>query len=288
MNGGYQQQIIHLGRRLYHTWRMGEYPLFCNGIPKAGSHLLLNILRQLPKFEDLDRKAHYLYLNQGKVPPAVSNTVKDTCSRIKGCFPGEIMKVHLAYHDRIANVFREMEAKHLLIIRDPRAIVLSMADWWERIERPDLWAWRYFQSLSSREEKIQFLIKGWPENPKKSYPKDVPFPDLGQRMQQFVPWLNDYQSMVVRFEDLVNRKTTEAQIRKMVGYLIKSNEPKKQNKVVDKMMAGTDPKLSKTFQTGDPDRWMKELSQEALDLAQKYAGKQIEAMGYSIDLAICA
>ena len=261
---------------------MGSYPLFANGIPKAGTHLLLNVLKQLPKFEDLERKSHYLYLNQGKVPPATPNTLSDTRKRLRECLPGEIMKVHLAYEPSLANVLCEMEAKHLVMIRDPRAIVLSMADWWDAIDRPDLWAWRYYRSLPTREEQINFLITGWPKFPKGDFPSGVNFPNLGERMGQFSGWLSDHQTMVIRFEDIVDPEKQEAQLRKIVAYLQPFKGHQQQQALVDRLRQGLDTSKSKTFQHGLPDRWKRGLSAQNIALAQKHAGPQIETFGYCL------
>lgn len=275
-------QIAHSRRRIYHSIRMGDYPLFCNGIPKAGTHLLLNILRKLPKFQDYDRRTHFLYLNQGKVPPASVNTISQVRKRMRNCYSGEIMKVHLAYEASLANVLREMEAKHVVMFRDPRAIILSMADWWDRVERPDLWAWRYYHFLPTREERIKFLIEGWPKYPKGDYPADVVFPNLGQRMAQYLPWVEDYQSMVIRYEDLVNEESTEDQLRKLVAYLQRFSGHAQQQKMIDCLAKGMMPDQSKTYVHGKPLRWQRELTAEAIALCQKVAGKEIEAMGYTL------
>ena len=261
---------------------MGDFPLFCNGIPKAGSHLLLNILRQLPKFEDLDRRTHWMDLNRTKVPPAEVNTLSEVKRRMRDCFPGEIMKVHLAYEDCLANVLRELEAKHIVIFRDPRGIVLSMADYWDRVDRPDLWPWRYYHSLPDRESKLRFLIEGWPQEVQGNFPSDVPFPDIGSRVRQFVPWLEDYQTMVVRYEDLVDPNKTRAQLKKMVAYLHNSMAKPKQEELVKKLALGMDPSLSQTYLHGKPDRWRKELSPDLISLCDKYAGSEMVLMGYPL------
>lgn len=116
-------------------------PLFLTSIPKSGTHLVVPVLEAV-----LETKGHVLGkkgVRAGVVPPAFARhafVYGHVRCRVRAVTPAGL--------------------RILVLIRDPRDIVLSMRDYLARSRHPRHWAVRRMLARLPREEQLMRLVDG--------------------------------------------------------------------------------------------------------------------------------
>jgi len=272
-------------RALHHSALRAQPRVLCNSIQKSGTHLIVGLAAALPGLRAYGRRAYWHHLNRERVEPRKRPTLEGEIRRLRKCLPGEIYRGHLAAAPQIADLLHRRGFKHLFVYRDPRDVVVSLMFWWERHQEIDAWPFRYFQGLASSEERLRFLIEGWPANlDDPRFPAEVGYPNVAERFAEFLPWLSDPQCLSIRFEDLVGPESKTDTYRRIAEYLLTDPTQDQLSLAVEHMSAGSDPSQSKTFRKGRSGDWRETLNAEHVALMKRYAGKLLVELGYEKDL----
>src|SRR4051794_1215414 len=112
---------------------MYMHPIIANSIPKAGTHLLRKCLYLFPEL--FDAGVHLDISLQ-------IDTIDELLRKMPG---GGIATAHLLYQREYAEVLKRRECKTILIIRDPRDIVISFVHHVMKTDHHYLY--RYFHNL---------------------------------------------------------------------------------------------------------------------------------------------
>jgi len=145
----------------------------------------------------------------------------------------------------------------------------------------DTWPSRYFYALQSDEERLEFLIKGWPDDIQlQGFPQEVDYPNIGERFRENLPWLKDPNCLAIRFEDLVNPETQNHMHRRISGYLLPDIRNAEIREVVKKMHEGHNANKSHTFRKGISGDWRNHLSEKHIALFKELAGQMLIDLGY--------
>ncbi len=187
-----RDQFERFFRRLYHHWRLmwdeeaRQAPkAVANSVPKAGSHLLARCL-VLMGMVNSRQHAHYLHSQEH---------IARAFSRLK---PGEFLTAHLPYSEFVAQLVVQTASRMVLIIRDPRDVVVShfyyvtYKDKHHRLRS-------YYQALPSDDERLLTSIRGIEPPPGR---EDLYLPNISQRFRGLLAW-QKHGAYLVRFEDLV-------------------------------------------------------------------------------------
>ena len=117
-----------------------EYPIFLNSLPKSGTHLLSEALTGLPGVshsgKHFERKAIAKYVDKGVDYPVAGREDIDIIKDLKWIErllhtikPGRFITSHMFFHTSIINTLNRMNFRILQMIRDPRDVVLSWANY---------------------------------------------------------------------------------------------------------------------------------------------------------------
>jgi len=160
-------------------------------IPKSGTHLVISALRHVPGMRVCPR------IVLGNVP------VEDRARRIRRLGPRQVLVGHLVCDERIARALDERGAKLLLMTRDPRDVVVSLAKFVIK-EHVGHRMYEYFTSeLRDDDERIMACIRGvGGEHARDGRAQ----PDIGALYRSYFEWTRVRETHVCRFEDLVGAR----------------------------------------------------------------------------------
>lgn len=247
-------------------------PIFVNGIWKSGNHLVYSALNELGIAGPFNGfAAHLIFgryqgvkrLLRGALPGTAGIDVGlESEARIRPSYlrrslrrlSGNIVGGHAAYSDALLRLLRDENARIIVILRDPRDVLVSFADWIGT--RPDFYLHAAFAQLG-REASIRLLLRGR-KNLSGGY-RLKPFSEVLDRAEG---WLDAPGVLQVRFEDLIGARgggseARQAQALKSIHALVGSTKPL-QLVDPDAIYGG-----SLTFNKGRTARW-RELDDPAL------------------------
>jgi hypothetical protein len=180
------------------------------------------------------------------------------------------------YSPALRSLLAELNYRHLFILRDPRAVVVSLLDFIldaRGMPRP------HFLQADFREMNIQarlnFILDGG------TAPRaGVTTQGFADVYRALLKWESDPDCLVVRFEDLVGpqgggdaerQRTAIARIAAHLGHRMED--------VADRMATVFDP-ASRTFRAGQIDGWKSELDADSLAHLTAYCAPLCRAAGY--------
>jgi hypothetical protein len=240
-------------------------PIFVNSVPKAGTHLLKRCLELLPGVSDA-----FLHVD-------ISQPLEQMQARLARLLPGEVASGHLVHRPEYVALLRELRPAHLLMLRDPRDVALSLAEYIPRLESHYLHA--HFQGLTA-DERLTACIAGLAE-PRPAW-DDVALRDVGAASRQFTPWLDEPGVWPVRFEDLVGPQgggARDAQ-RRAVCELAAELELPLDEPQLEVVLGGIFHPESPTFREGAVAGWRARYSPEHVRAFKDVAGDLLVELGY--------
>jgi hypothetical protein len=279
-------QALWAARGVYRNAVLRDHPrVLCNSYNKAGTHLLLGALKAMPHLRHFGRGAYWHYLGRTTRLPERRRTPEAAAAALDRCMHAEIYRGHLAAHPLIEEVLVRRNIKHVFIYRDPRDTLVSLFHWWKREPHNAYWPYRYFHGLGTDEERMSFLIEGWPaEQPHDGFPGSVDFPDIGTRFSEFLPWIESDRCVAVKFEDLTDPGNARAAYGDVARHVFPHLEHRQMDVMVDRMIEGTDPTHSKTFRKGSSGEWRTAMTADQIDRCKQRAGELLIRLGYETNL----
>ncbi len=162
-------------------------PVIANSIPKSGTHLLLQLARALP--------GTVYYGSFIAQQPSISLRLREEAeirSLLARLAPGEVIGAHLHHDGAVNEAIAEINAVHLMIVRDPIDVVLSEAHYLANMNRFHRMA-REFRGRD-RTAQLRLALDGSSERP------DL-FGPLADRLTPYAGWLDDPRACIVRYEE---------------------------------------------------------------------------------------
>jgi hypothetical protein len=268
----------------HHVFLRHTSRILCNSMMKSGTHLLLGIVSNLPPYKYYGKKAFWHFLARARVNPQKNATIQKVILDLSSCLSGEISQGHIEANQEILQFLIDYQFKHVFIYRDLRDVVVSHF-YGTKTRGIDTWIRRYFLSLDSDEERLAFLINGWPKDAsQKGFPDWVDFPNIGERFMAFHPWLNNENCFTIRFEDLIEKKTKEETLSRLAKFLLSSPDEEKIRASINSMNSGFAPSKSKTFRKGISGEWENYFSKNHISMFKECAGKLLIDLGYEKDM----
>jgi hypothetical protein len=241
----------------------------------------MGVVSSLPGFFHYGRKAYWHYLNRARVESTKIHTISQVRETLSGCLPGEIFRGHIAADPELIQFFTHHHFKHLFIFRDLRVVVISHLFGMKKRKAIDTWPSRYFYTLQSDEEGIEFLIKGWSNELKlEGFPKEVHYPNIAERFRENLPWLSVPNCLAIRFENLVCPETRSHTHANIARYLMPEASEGEICDAVRKIDKGHTPPRSHTFRRGVPGDWRNHFSKNHVNLFKEVAGQLLIDLGY--------
>ncbi len=243
-----------------------------DSFPKSGTHLLIQILQQLPYMKDWAN-----FIASMPSVPFLPVSDKRLCKKINSLFPGELSGAHLFYSKSIAEMISNKSIVHYFIYRDPRDVVISEAYYltfmnrWHQLSK-------YYRRMHDMNERILFSITG-------SLDPDFPYeyPNIARRFILYQEWLQAPHTFSLRYEDLIGPEKEET-IRKIFEfYRDRSHQKLDPREYAARALKKINPAYSHTYRKGQAGGWRTEFTEQHRDIFKKIAGDILIKLGYEKD-----
>lgn len=248
-------------------------PVFGNAMPKAGSHLLLQILYGLvdigpfikPGFPPINRFEDNSHLSE-----------EEMVREIQRMESGEIRFGYLPYREPFVSLLTKNGMAVVFIYRDPRDLLVSHVFYALDIHEGHSMHEYYSRELSSMEQRLNVAIEGCQK-------PGLELPDVRERIQDNLGWLEDDHVLSVKFEDLIqNRDHTLGMILDYIqGFGV--DFPLSRTAAVAALGRAIQPQKSGTFRKGQPGNWREHFTQENKEKFKDLAGDLLIELGYEQD-----
>jgi hypothetical protein len=249
--------------------------VFGNAMPKAGSHLLLQILYGLaeigpfykPGFPPVNRFEDNSPLGKEQV-----------IGEIRSMKSGEIRFGYIPYQAPYIDLLTGEGMACVFIYRDPRDLLVSHVFYAMDIHEGHSMHEYYNHELGTMEERLNVAIKGC----------DLPgleLPSVKERYQENLGWLENDRVLSVRFEDLIlDQKTAlEGIIRYIENCGVEITVS--HDEAVARLAEAIKPKKSGTFRKGKPGNWEDHFTEENKRIFKVVAGDLLVRLGYESENA---
>lgn len=252
--------------------------VIANSIPKAGTHLLMSTLDAVPglRFSGM----HFGY-GELTSPEEVSarRRLADLDKAIGRLGTAQYMMGHIRCRPEVVALLAARGCRNLVCIRDPRDIALSWAMFLKSNTRHPLHA-RLMATYPDFDDLLQVVITGAPSG-QNGGPNGPELPSLSNHLDRYLGWLDEPDSCVVRYEDLIGPRgggSEDAQLAAVERILQFIGAAKaEQAAVADSVYSTT----SATFRRGQIGSWRAEMPARHQALIQERCGDQLQALGYS-------
>ncbi len=244
--------------------------VFGNAIPKAGSHLLIQVLLGLTEIGP--------FVNPG-FPPVnrfEGNTRLELPERIielNKMRPGDIRYGYAACREPLLSAITGPNRASVFIYRDPRDQLVSHVFYAKDIHTGHGMHDYYNNVLTTMEERLNVAIEGC----------DLPglgLPTVWERYAEHFGWFERDDVLCLKFEDLILNK--ERAIGDLLDYIegfgVDFSVPRQQAIVV--LSESIKPKKSGTFRKGQPGNWKAHFTKENKRRFKAVAGDLLSRLGY--------
>jgi hypothetical protein len=112
---------------------------------------------------------------------------------------------------------------------------------------------------------------------------NIEFPDIANRFDPYLGWLDCPEVLSLHFEDLINDRPVA--LSRIMHHLLTRNPLKaSRQQVLDALESSINPKRSPTFRSGKTGEWAKHFTEAHKKLFKDVAGDLLIRLGYEKDL----
>ena len=232
-----------------------------NSLPKSGTNLLDRTMQNFPYMRSTGSRTLRLWGEP-------DNKLLRNILNIK---PGQYLTAHMQENNKIFEIMRENNILGLMMIRDPRQIIISHYKYVTYIDTNHR-THKAFINMKNDTERLNAVINGV---------DDIVAP-IDEVLNRFHGWVNNQNTFIVRFEDLIGEKgggTRMAQrgllidIAKHLNLSINEHD-------LERIAAHTFSTKSPTFRSGKLDGWKNELNDKQKDIIKEKIGYWLIEFGY--------
>jgi hypothetical protein len=241
-------------------FKMDSPRVCCTSMPKSGTHFLERLLCFHPRLYRA-----FVPTLRGGIPPKY-----DPVKMIERLRPGQMLASHLRYREEIQEALVHNTIKHLLIVRDPRDVIVSDYFFAKRLETHH--AHKKICGCKDISEGLDMYIKGFYESG----------PSIGELINGYIEWMP--KAHLVYFEDLRGSgqiKTTQRNtIKDIFEFLSLPISERWVDHVLENLVSSDSP----TFRKGLSGEWKMHFSEYNKFMFKEIAGQQLITLGYESDL----
>jgi hypothetical protein len=281
-----------------------------NAMPKSGTHLLSNVVQILGYHNissqrgTLQKMAYkrgigfprnlcYKHINKNvklrlykrfgimnqssKIPIGVISPIqvpkKLVVQWLSKIPPGHFIIGHVPYSQEFEEVLIQRNFRHILIMRDPRDVLLSFLHY---SLKPGHWLREDLLSLSE-DERIIFAIKGG-----YTLKSNTHIVGIIDAFRSLMSWMHSQNFLMVRFEDLVGMKgggTYESQYR-TIKAICNHLEIDNSDETITNVCKQAFDARSPTFRKGQIGAWKTELTERQLEIFNEYGSDLLDKLQY--------
>ncbi len=249
--------------------------IICNSYPKSGTHLLYQILCTIPGFIRWPDIVSVQSLS------GTMNYKRHIRWKLGSAPPRAMIPTHLMHTPEILEILDERPCIRFFIIRDLRDVAVSHARW--VCKEPRIFLHRiYTEYMRTDEERLMASIQGLP--PGTPFGSNISQPSIGQDFSRWLGWLDDPDTLVVRFEDLVGNRgggSDEARIQSIIAIANHLDLELKPDDIARRFSPeALAPTSSLTFRKGTIGGWREDFSSDHKHAFKMTAGDLLIRLGY--------
>lgn len=240
--------------------------IMVNSIPKGGTHLLMRCLMHFPTLSYSGQ-----HFTEGDVDLSIAKRL------IAKNGKGRYFAAHMWYRDDVSALYADHNVKCLLMIRDPRDIIVSGVHF--ILSRPSHHMHRYFKSIQSKDDQIRNYIEG--VAPDKS-DRNIPLYNIRKSYENYTNWDRSDYNLTIRFEDLIGPRGGGSElvqrgiVKEVADHLSLSLSEYELQNVLDNSFSTK----SVTFRKGSSGDWSNHFSIENKDIFKEVSGDLLQKYKY--------
>jgi hypothetical protein len=268
-----RKRIVDLGRSFYPQRIKGRFNGPCvlaNSIPKSGTNLLKNCLYHFPSL----RPAHK-HSSLKRYRHIGSKELKNTLKHIRR---GHYFTGHVPYTESNGKILKDNNIRSIMIIRDPRDVVVSHMHW--ATEKKKNHRLRmFYQSLPSDYERLMASLKGFSGE---HTADGKPFEGVKTWFKDFMPWRKKPYNLTIKFEDLVGHRGGGDDKRQLetIKKIAKHLEIEINSDTLRYIGDNTFSSDTHTFRKGKIGGWKDHFDERCKEECKKTIGEWIIELGY--------
>jgi hypothetical protein len=249
---------------------MGWPILLGISFPKSGTHLLDQILLGFNRVAPFSRRLHSFYAEyEGE--SGLKHSPEQALAWLDSLRPGDVASAHLFARDEVMKRVCTSAFIPYFIFRDPRDVVVShvfyVTDMEARHVHHD-----YYQSLPDFDSRLNVSILGRPDT-------NIEFPNIADRFDPYLGWLDRPSVMKIHFEDLINDRS--AMLNHIIDhFLIQVPLQTPRQLIFESLESSINPSRSPTFRSGKTGEWKKHFTKAHKKIFKEVAGDLLVKLGY--------
>jgi hypothetical protein len=244
--------------------------VFGNAIPKAGSHLLIQVLLGLTKIGPfVDPGFPPVNRFEGNTRLEIPDRIKEL-NRMRS---GDVRYGYAACREPFLSAITGPGRASVFIYRDPRDVVVSHIFYAKDIYLDHGMHDYYSNVLTTMEERLNVEIEGC----------DLPgleLPSIWERYAENFGWFERDDVLCLKFEDLILNK--EKAVGELVDYIegfgVEFSVPRQQ--AIEIIIQSNNPNKSGTYRKGQPGNWKAHFTEENKRRFKAVAGDLLSRFGY--------
>lgn len=267
-------QTEKLIQRLRFISQPAELPILLGiSFPKSGTHLLDQILLGFSNIAPFAKRLHSFYAEyEGE--SGAKRSPEQALAWLDSLRPRDIASAHLfARPEAVVRVCKP-EFVPYFIFRDPRDVVVSHVFYVTDMEARHVHH-GYYKSLPDFNARLTVSILGRPE-------ADIEFPDVAERFEPYLGWLDRPEILTIHFEDLIHDRA--AALNRITDHLLRTaplQTPR--HLILDALESSINPTKSPTFRSGKTGEWKKYFTEEHKKIFKEVVGDLLVRLGYEKD-----
>lgn len=277
----------------YRRISLSDVPiLFANSFPKSGTHLLTQVLIGFTRFGPVvDSGLPAIVTFEGTTGKA--RTEEQIFSDIQRLLPGDIAYGHVHAIPEIVNYVLQNKFATYFIIRDPRDVVVSHVHYITEMEPRHIHHQYYNIDLDNFDDRLRTSILGIQNNTPSSAASpmetetssSIPegMPNIYQRFEPYLGWLNHPNILTLHFEDFI--RNIDQTLLIIFDHAVQLGfKPKyKQETSIAILKDCIDPERSPTFRHGKVGGWRAAFNQTHKSDFKLISGDLLMRLGYEKD-----
>lgn len=247
--------------------------VLANSMPKSGTHLLASLLDGLG---DLRFAGHLVTFDCGDRHQP-EQPLQDLTRRLDRLRTGRYLGGHLIADDVVQDRVAASGVKLLTILRDPRAVTVSGANYvLEATQLRD--RDEALKLFPDKDAILRAMVAGHGEPGEKFY-----FPEIGERYAAYAGWWDSAVGLTVRFEDLIGGRgggSDDEQVDKVatiLQFLGYGDDPVTSRRLAAQLFS----EKAITFRTGRVDSWRDELPPDLAGEIEERCASWMTRLGYA-------
>jgi sulfotransferase 6B1 len=244
-----------------------------NAMPKSGSHLIIQVLQGLTRLGPLVNPG-FPPVNREEDNSKLSD--KTILANIQRMHPGDIGYGYISAQEPFIAALTSTGRATVFVYRDPRDMIISHIFYATQMHESHWMHSYYTETLQTMEQRIDAAIQGVQE-------PGSELTRIEQRYAGYLGWLDQPQTLCLRFEDLILDQETA--FNRLLDYLAGHGFMPKASRreAIQTLQNAISPKKSGTFRKGKPGNWREYFSEENKKHFKDSTGDLLVRLGYEKD-----